>query len=63
MTKPESPKGAPNPEYLGDGLYVEYDGWMIRLYATNGVFMTNEVFLEPAVLSAFQQYVERIKMQ
>jgi hypothetical protein len=50
-----------NDEYLGDGLYVAYDGFQIELYATNGERVTNQVYLEPAVLAAFLRYVERLK--
>lgn len=48
-------------EYLGDGLYVEYDGWQFRLFASNGLGTTNEVFLEPDVLAAFQRYITKLK--
>lgn len=49
------------PEYLGDGLYVEYDGWQVRLFASTGARTTNEVFLEPDVLRAFMRYVQTIR--
>jgi hypothetical protein len=51
----------PKPEYLGDGLYADYDGWQIRLFATNGVTTTNEVYLEPSVLQAFLSFVKTIR--
>lgn len=47
--------------YLGDGLYAEYDGWQIKLYASNGVEATNTVYLEPQALRAFEAYVARLK--
>lgn len=47
--------------YLGDGLYAEYDGWQIKLYASNGVEATDTVYLEPSVLAAFERYVERLR--
>lgn len=47
--------------YLGDGLYVEYDGWQIKLYASDGVEATNTVYLEPAVLTAFEKYVKKLR--
>lgn len=50
------------PTYLGDGLYAEFDGWQFRLYADRyGV--VHEVFLEPAVLRAFLEYIKTIKEQ
>jgi hypothetical protein len=50
-----------NATYLGDGLYADHDGFQIRLYASNGIETTNEVFLEPPVLGAFLKYLERVK--
>lgn len=46
--------------YLGDGLYADYDGYQIELYASNGVEKTNAVYLEPGVLAAFQAFVADI---
>lgn len=56
-----SPQPSQPPVYLGDGLYAEFDGWQVRLYAHNGISYTNEVFLEPDVLAAFVRYVTRLK--
>jgi hypothetical protein len=47
--------------YLGDGLYVSFDGYRIKLYASNGMIVTDEVFLEPDVLSYFLLYVKEIQ--
>jgi len=44
-------------EYLGDGLYVEYDGYHIWLAASNGIEDTNRVALEPRVLDLFLDYL------
>lgn len=49
--------------YLGDGLYAEFDGFQIRLFAHNGVTHTNEVYLEPAVLQSFLKFIEQVKEQ
>ena len=48
-------------EYLGDGLYADFDGYQIELYASNGVNTTNRVFLDPQVLEQFINYVEQLK--
>lgn len=56
-----SPQPSGPREYLGDGLYAEFDGWQIRLFAHNGISHTNEVFLEPSVLTAFERYVANLK--
>lgn len=47
-------------DYLGDGLYVEYDGLQVRLFTSNGLSVTNEVFLEPGVLTNFLIWVKRL---
>jgi hypothetical protein len=50
-------------EYLGDGLYVEFDGFQFRLYASDGIHVTNEVYLEPSVLAAVIRFINRTKEQ
>lgn len=47
--------------YLGDGLFAEYDGWQIKLYASDGIQETNTVYLEPQVLRAFEAYISKLK--
>jgi hypothetical protein len=47
--------------YLGDGLYVSFDGWQIELYASNGIEKTNSVLLDSDTLAAFLKYVERLQ--
>jgi hypothetical protein len=49
------------PVYLGDGLYAAFDGWQIELYASDGIQKTNQVYLEPAVLVAFERYVKNLQ--
>lgn len=45
--------------YLGDGLYASFDGFQFRLRAPR-LEGDHEVFLEPMVLVAFQDYVNKI---
>jgi hypothetical protein len=47
--------------YLGDGLYAEWDSFQFRLFASNGVHVTNEVFLDRDVLRAFLEFVEQVR--
>lgn len=49
-----------NQEYLGDGVYVQYDGYMTILITTNGYDTTNKIYLEPEILQAFEQYCQRV---
>lgn len=48
-------------EYLGDGLYVHFDGYQVVLSAFNGIEDTNTVYLDSSVLRAFLEYIERLK--
>lgn len=48
-------------QYLGDGLYADFDGYQIELYASNGERKTNSVYLEPGVLASFLIYIENLK--
>ena len=48
-----------NKEYLGDGVYVTTDGYMLELTTENGTKTDNTIFLEPAVFTAFIAYAKR----
>lgn len=47
-------------EYLGDGCYVEHDGYALKLTTENGIETTNEIYLELEVYSALLRYVDKI---
>lgn len=49
-------------EYLGDGLYVEFDGHQLKLAASNGMFDHDTVYLEASTFRALMDYVKRIGM-
>lgn len=47
--------------YLGDGVYVDFDGFAFVLTTENGIPPPqNEIILEPQVIEALLRYVERI---
>jgi len=51
-------------DYLGDGLYVDFDGYQIILSANDrvgGAHSTDRVSLEPGVTQAFIDYVKRLR--
>lgn len=48
-------------EYLGDGLYADFDGYQIMLVASNGIQDTDVVYLDPDVLKKFYRYAEMIE--
>ena len=48
-------------EYLGDGAYVQFDGYGIDLTTEDGYSVTNRIYLEPEVWAALVRYVENLK--
>ncbi len=49
---PAGPIKAPEPVYLGDGVYARFDGHGIMLMANHHETPTDKIYLEPAVLAA-----------
>jgi hypothetical protein len=49
-----------NVTYLGDGLYVSYDGYQVKLYAYNGINITNECYLDRHTLESFLAYLKKL---
>ena len=48
-------------QYIGDGVYVEFDGYALVLTTENGVETTNRIVLETEVYSSLVEYVEALK--
>lgn len=46
-------------EYLGDGVYASFDGFMVKL-ETERAEGTHEIYLEPSVLAELSRYVGRL---
>lgn len=51
-----------NKAYIGDGAYVEFDGFGLVLTAENGIAATDRIYLEPDVYAALQAYATRVKL-
>ena len=53
----------PYAAYLGDGLYVDYDGYQIALGANDPVHKcpTDVVYLNAETVSAFLRYLDRLR--
>ena len=45
-------------KYLGDSVYVSFDGFDFTLYLNNGEGLFNKIVLEPIVLAELQRFVE-----
>ena len=43
--------------YLGDGVYVDHDGYQIVLTTEDGIRATNTIYMEPEVLKALKEYI------
>lgn len=41
-------------EYLGDAVFIQYDGFGIELTTSDGIRDTNTIYLELVVLEAFE---------
>ena len=48
-------------DYLGDGVYVDFDGYSIWLKANDYNHPSDTIALEPDVFKALVRYVERLK--
>ena len=46
--------------YLGDGVYVSFDGYALVLTTEDGLQETNRIVLEPEVYTALIQYTEQL---
>ncbi len=47
--------------YLGDGAYVEFDGYNIVLTTSNGIVNTNTIALDPEIFDALIKYEKMLK--
>ena len=44
--------------YLGDGVYVEYDGYHVVLTTSDGIGTTNRICLDSPTLWDFTKWIE-----
>lgn len=52
-----------NKQYLGDGVYADYDGYMLILTTEDGENILNTIYLEPEVYVALVRYVEYLRQK
>ena len=46
--------------YIGDGVYVDFDGFALVLTTSDGISETNRIVLEPEVYGALRAFVEQL---
>lgn len=47
--------------YIGDGVYVEFDGYQLIVTTENGISVTNLIVIEPQIWSSLQHYVKSLE--
>jgi hypothetical protein len=45
-------------EYIGDSVYVSYDGYQVWLYTYNGLSVSDKIALEPPVMRSLIDYAQ-----
>ena len=45
-------------QYIGDGVYVEYDNYGVILTTEDGIEATNIIYLEAVVLNNLNEYLK-----
>jgi hypothetical protein len=48
-------------DYIGDGVYVEYDGFSYILKANDSVFPSDTIVLEPDVFNSLLKFIDNCK--
>lgn len=48
-------------EYLGDAVYINFDGLRLVLTTEEGIRVTNTIYLNPKVYEALVYYVKRLR--
>lgn len=48
-------------EYLGDGLYAEFNGYQITLKANDPISPSDVVYMDEDVIASFIRFVDSIK--
>ena len=64
MRNPKPPGGkrmdSEREDYIGDGVYVKYDGFGILLSANDHRNPTDKIYIEPKVMAGLVGFAERI---
>jgi hypothetical protein len=47
-------------QYLGDGVYINYDGYHVILTTEDGISTTNTIYLDPEVVMSVSHYFKQL---
>lgn len=50
-------------DYIGDGVYVAYDGYGIALNANDPANPTDSIYLEPEVCAGLMRFIQRVQKE
>ena len=49
-------------QYLGDGVYVDFDGFRLIMTVENGYLTTDTIYIEfPSVFTSLLEYCQRLR--
>lgn len=51
----------PKKRYIGDAVYVQFDGYHVVLTTSDGIRDTNTIALEPAVITSLEAYLQDLR--
>jgi len=51
----------PNTKYLGDGVYIHYDGWHLVLTTGSHDNTESAIYLDPEVTKNLQRYINKFE--
>ena len=52
-----------NKQYLGDGVYADFDGACVILTTSDGIRELSRIYLDSHVLSSLKKYIERVQAE
>lgn len=55
----EAAKEKSRKEYLGDGVYIDHDGYQFKLTTEDGYSETNTIYLDPQVVDSLLLYIAK----
>lgn len=50
-------------DYIGDGVYTEYDGFGVWLKTNNHLHPDDKVYIEPQVWRALKRFMQRVGIE